>query len=165
MRRIDGGVPARQAKLLRRGADDQRHIVLLAGREHLLRRQRQDMAVDHRLQPDEAGIGDRHRQSVGGGLKVVRRRGAQIGQGAGGRRIAWGIFPGQFDAHRLVLRQAARRQAELRRAAFLDGPGEQPPAQGRCQQEADVLGASAMADHRDIGGIAAERGDIGAHPL
>ncbi len=164
-RRIDHGLAARQIQLLRRRADDQRHLDLLSGGENGFRRPWQDAAVDHGLEPDEAGVGDRHRQSVGRGLKLARRYGAQVGKRAGARRVARRILSGQFDAHGFVLLEAARRQAELRRPAFLDGAREQAGGQGRRQQKTDVLGAGAVAHHRDIARIAAERGDVGAHPL
>ncbi len=126
-RGIKRRLTTRQIQFLRRGPDDQRHLGLQPLGEHLFRCFRQDAAVDHRLQPDEAGIRDRHRQLVGGRLKIGGIGGTQIGQGRGGARGMGRIGLGQVDAHGFVLLQAARRQAELRRPAFLDGAGEQPP--------------------------------------
>src|SRR5829696_8469134 len=51
-----------------------------------------------------------------------------------------------------------------RRAALGDGPVEQPGRLGDAEQRADTHGARRLAEDRDIAGVAAEAGDVVAHP-
>jgi hypothetical protein len=55
--------------------------------------------------------------------------------------------------------------ADHRRAAFGDRLGDQAPGQGRGDQQGSVLGARRLAEHRYVLRVAAEPGDVVAHPL
>ena len=166
----DAGQP--HVALVAVAADEQRHARPLPPAEQTPRLVRQHVAVDHRLERRLRGLrrtGDG--SGVFAGAVAVTRRAAETA--AERRRRARAVRHAESVADLLTLllllpegqRGPEAHAPVLVARALRDRPREEAPAQRAHELGDHALTAGRLAEDRDAPRVAAEGGDVAAHPV